>query len=76
MPQRRMHTAKHDTSNGSDEPVQAPAPVLENEEMAAKAGSTIKMYVAAGLFGVFLLIIFVSIAIRIERNLRVIADRP
>ena len=48
----------------------------EMEQLQAKAGSTMKMYVAAGVFGIFLLVIFLSIVIRIERNLKVIADKP
>jgi hypothetical protein len=46
------------------------------EQMADKAASTMQMYVAAGLFGVFLLVVFLSIVIRIERNLREIASKP
>lgn len=46
------------------------------EQMEAKAGATMKAYIAAGVFGAFLLVIFLSIAIRIERNLKVIADKP
>jgi hypothetical protein len=46
------------------------------EQMAAKANSTMRMYVAAGVFGIFLLVIFLSIVIRIERNLRTIASKP
>jgi hypothetical protein len=43
--------------------------------MAAKVSATTRMYIAAGLFGTFLLVIFLTIAIRIERNLRDIAAR-
>lgn len=43
--------------------------------MEAKASATMRMYIAAGLFGTFLLVIFLTIAIRIERNLREIAAR-
>jgi hypothetical protein len=46
------------------------------EQMADKAASTMQMYVAAGLFRVFLLVVFLSIVIRIERNLREIASKP
>jgi hypothetical protein len=45
------------------------------EHMEAKVNATTRMYVAAGLFGTFLLVIFLTIAIRIERNLRDIAAR-
>ena len=45
------------------------------EHMEAKASATMRMYVASGLFGTFLLVIFLTIAIRIERNLRDIAAR-
>jgi hypothetical protein len=45
------------------------------EHMEAKASATMRMYIAAGLFGAFLLVIFLTIAIRIERNLREIAAR-
>ena len=45
------------------------------EHMEAKIGATMRMYIAAGLFGAFLLVIFLTIAIRIERNLRQIASR-
>lgn len=40
------------------------------EKMEAKASATTRMMVAAGLFAAFLLVIFLTIAIRIERNLR------
>lgn len=46
------------------------------EHMEAKASATMRMFIAAGLFGTFLLVIFLTIAIRIERNLRDIAARP
>lgn len=45
------------------------------EHMEAKVSATMRMYIAAGLFGTFLLVIFLTIAIRIERNLREIATR-
>lgn len=45
------------------------------EHMDAKVSATTRMYIAAGLFGTFLLVIFLTIAIRIERNLREIAAR-
>lgn len=40
------------------------------EKLEAKASATTRMTVAAGLFAAFLLVIFLTIAIRIERNLR------
>lgn len=43
--------------------------------MEATAKATMRMSIAAGLFGAFLLVIFLTIAIRIERNLRDIAAR-
>jgi FlaG/FlaF family flagellin (archaellin) len=46
------------------------------EQMQAKASSAMRLYVAAGLFASFLLVIFLTIAIRIERNMREIAARP
>lgn len=46
-----------------------------NEQLEAKANATTRMMIAAGLFGGFLLVIFLTIAIRIERNLRDIAAR-
>lgn len=46
------------------------------EHMEAKANAMTRMYVAVGLFGTFLLVIFLTIAIRIERNMREIAARP
>lgn len=46
------------------------------EQAQAKASSAMKLYVAGGVFGVFLLVIFLSIVIRIERNLRAIALKP
>lgn len=45
------------------------------EQLQAKANSTMQMYVAAGLFGFFLLVVFLSIVIKIERNLREIANK-
>lgn len=44
---------------------------LQNE----KAAATMRLYGAAGLFGLFLLVVFLSIVIKIERNLREIADK-
>jgi outer membrane murein-binding lipoprotein Lpp len=46
------------------------------EHMEAKVSAATRMYIAAGLFGTFLLVIFLTIAIRIERNMREIAARP
>ena len=46
------------------------------EQAQAKASSAMKMYVAGGVFGIFLLVIFLSIVIRIESNLRTIALKP
>jgi len=37
----------------------------------AKAGAMMKIYVAAGLFGAFLLISLLLVLVKIERNLRV-----
>lgn len=39
--------------------------------MAAKGGAMMKLYVAGGLFGTFLLISFILVLVKIERNLRV-----
>jgi hypothetical protein len=46
------------------------------EHMEAKASAAMRLYVAGGLFASFLLVIFLTIAIRIERNMREIAARP
>jgi hypothetical protein len=46
------------------------------EHLEAKANAATRMYIAAGMFGTFLLVIFLTIAIRIERNIREIAARP
>lgn len=43
---------------------------LQADYLARKAEAQQNLYVAAGAFGVFLLIVFLSIIIRIERNLR------
>lgn len=43
---------------------------------AEKADAMMQLYVAAGLFGLFLLVVFLSVLIRIERNLREIAGKP
>lgn len=53
----------------------------KQEELAAeiqheKATAMMQLYVAAGLFGFFLLVVFLSIVIKIERNLRTIAVKP
>lgn len=53
----------------------------KQEERAAeiqneKATALMQLYVAAGLFGFFLLVVFLSIVIKIERNLREIAGKP
>jgi hypothetical protein len=42
----------------------------KQEHMQAKAESSSNLYIAAGCFGMFLLIVFLSIFIKIERNLR------
>ena len=44
-------------------------------QVQAKEGAAMRMYVAGGVFGTFLLVIFLTVAIRIERNLRDIALR-
>jgi hypothetical protein len=44
--------------------------------METKANAMTRMYIAGGMFGTFLLVIFLTIAIRIERNMREIAARP
>lgn len=44
-------------------------------QQEAKANASTRMMLAAGLFAAFLLVIFLTIAIRIERNLRDIAIR-
>ena len=44
------------------------------EKIANSAASMMKLYVAAGAFVLFLLVVFVSILVKIERNLRVMAD--
>lgn len=43
---------------------------------ADRDAATMQLYVAAGLFGLFLLVVFLSVLIRIERNLRDIAGKP
>ena len=48
----------------------------EMAQAEAKANSTMRMTIAGGVFGIFLLVIFLSIVIRIERNLRAIAAKP
>jgi hypothetical protein len=48
----------------------------DNEHMETKANAMTRMYIAGGVFGTFLLVIFLTIAIRIERNMREIAARP
>ena len=53
----------------------------KQEELAAeiqneKATAMMRLYVAAGLFGFFLLVVFLSIVIKIERNLRELAGKP
>lgn len=54
---------------------QAKRKAFEVEEagrvLAAKAGAMMKLYVAAGLFGAFLLISLILVLVKIERNLRV-----
>ena len=43
---------------------------------ARKAEGRMHLYVAGGAFGMFLMIVLLSIAIRVERNLRVLRVRP
>lgn len=47
----------------------------QQEHLQAKAESASNLYIAAGCFGLFLLIVFLSIFIKIERNLRHIETR-
>jgi len=42
------------------------------EALLKKAGATMKLYIAAGLFGAFLLISLILVLVKIERNLRVV----
>lgn len=51
---------------------EARAAEIQNE----KATALMQLYVAAGIFGFFLLVVFLSIVIKIERNLREIASKP
>lgn len=48
----------------------------EAENIEKKASGMYMLYIAFGLFGTFLLVIFMSILVKIERNLRTIADKP
>ena len=41
-----------------------------------RAAALMQLYVAGGLFGLFLLVVFLFVVIRIERNLREIAGKP
>lgn len=47
----------------------------EAENMEKKTTAVSMLYIALGLFGVFLFVIFMSILVKIERNLRIIADK-
>jgi hypothetical protein len=48
----------------------------KEEYIAKKAEGMQSLYVAAGAFTAFLMIVFLSIIIRIERNLRHLENRP
>lgn len=48
----------------------------QQEQLEAKANAASRLYVAVGGFATFLIVVFISIAIRIERNLRTIAAKP
>lgn len=56
--------------NSAIEAAQAEQEQRRAEHLAAKAKAEQQLYVAAGTLGGFFLIVFLSIAIRIERNLR------
>ena len=45
-------------------------PEKDAAEIARKAEATQQLYIAAGAFGSFLLLVFISIVVKIERNLR------
>jgi hypothetical protein len=49
---------------------------VEVERLANRAASMTKLYIAGGAFMTFLMVVFVSILVKIERNLRVVAERP
>lgn len=46
------------------------------EKLADKASALMTLYVAGGAFFLFLLLIFISILVKIERNLRVMSEKP
>ena len=45
-------------------------------KMARQASSLMTLYIAGGIFGSFLMIVFFLILVKIERNLRVISEKP
>jgi hypothetical protein len=48
------------------------------DEIERKATAMTQLYVAGGAFGAFLFLVFISIVVKIERNLRVltISEKP
>lgn len=49
----------------------------QNAEAALRqAGASLKLYIAAGLFGAFLLISLILVLVKIERNLRLVRVQP
>ena len=48
----------------------------QQEHDARKAAAMQSLYIAAGAFGIFLVIVFLSIIIKIERNLRYLENLP
>lgn len=48
----------------------------QQERLEKQAGAMMSLYIAAGAFGMFLLVVFLSIFIRIERHLRHLDGRP
>lgn len=46
------------------------------EEVERKANAMTQLYIAGGAFGAFLMLVFISIVVKIERNLRELAAAP
>ena len=62
--------------NGQIETVEAKNAEAQQKYLGEKAESQMSLYYAAAAFGAFLLIVFLSITIKIERNLRLLENLP
>lgn len=65
-----------DDFNANLEVARAETERNQANKMARQASSLMTLYIAGGIFGSFLMIVFFLILVKIERNLRVISEKP